>query len=137
MTYLCVRNKDNIASMMYGHSFMFCFVHWDISSRNLYVGVLISLWLFLFAAQPRIFLGWVKEVRTTKSLAWSSAGIRKYIFNPVAYCFPYKAKDLSVPSSYLGYILNGSLCYINSFCQRCVFYPVTPIHADEVFLPGD
>jgi hypothetical protein len=38
-----------------------------------YVGVLISLWLFLFpiflfAAQPKeFFLGWVKEVRTTKS----------------------------------------------------------------------
>jgi hypothetical protein len=33
-----------------------------------YIGVLISLWLILFAAQPKgIFLGLVKEVRTTKS----------------------------------------------------------------------
>jgi hypothetical protein len=33
-----------------------------------YVGVLISLWLFVFAAQPKeYFLGWVKEVRTTRS----------------------------------------------------------------------
>jgi hypothetical protein len=30
--------------------------------------VLISLWLFLFAAQPKeFFLGWVKEVKTMKS----------------------------------------------------------------------
>jgi hypothetical protein len=39
----------------------------------IYVGMLISLWLFLFpiflfAAQPKeFFFGWVKEVRTTKS----------------------------------------------------------------------
>jgi hypothetical protein len=40
--------------------------NWQRPTR--YVGVLISLWLFLFAAQQnRIFLGWVKEVRTTKS----------------------------------------------------------------------
>jgi hypothetical protein len=40
---------------------------------EIYVGVLISLWLFLFhlrvvcSTTKRIFLGWVKEVRTTKS----------------------------------------------------------------------
>jgi hypothetical protein len=39
----------------------------------LYVGVLISLWLFLFhlrmvcRTNKRIFLGWVKEVTTTQS----------------------------------------------------------------------
>jgi hypothetical protein len=39
----------------------------------IYVGVLISLWLFLFhplvvcSSTNGIFLGWVKEVRTTKS----------------------------------------------------------------------
>jgi hypothetical protein len=35
-----------------------------------YVGVLISLWLFLFpvcSRTKRTFLGWVKEVRTTTS----------------------------------------------------------------------
>jgi hypothetical protein len=46
-----------------------------------YVGVLISLRIFLFpiflfAAQlKKIFLGWVKGVRTSKSLSvWSSEG---------------------------------------------------------------
>jgi hypothetical protein len=37
---------------------------------SLYVGVLISLWLFLFpicSTTKRIFLGWVKQGRTTKS----------------------------------------------------------------------
>jgi hypothetical protein len=37
---------------------------------SVYVGVLISLWFFLFPVcitTKRIFLGWVKEVRTTKS----------------------------------------------------------------------
>jgi hypothetical protein len=39
------------------------------SDTILYVGVLISLWLFIFSYlqhNKRIFLGWVKEVRTTK-----------------------------------------------------------------------
>jgi hypothetical protein len=37
---------------------------------KIHVGMLISLWLFLFpvcSTTKRIFFGWVKEVRTTKS----------------------------------------------------------------------
>jgi hypothetical protein len=40
------------------------------SAGTKYVGVLISLWLFLFpicSIRKLIFLGWVKEVTTTKS----------------------------------------------------------------------
>jgi hypothetical protein len=45
---------------------------WIADRHGESVGVLISLWLFLFpiflfAAQPKIFLGWVEKVRTTKS----------------------------------------------------------------------
>jgi hypothetical protein len=51
----------------------------------------------------RIFLGWVKEVRTMKSQvrgAPGGVGICRVntFFNPVACCFLYKAKDLSAPS---------------------------------------
>jgi hypothetical protein len=35
----------------------------DCAFRELYVGVLISLWLFLFAAQPKeFFLGGLKKL---------------------------------------------------------------------------
>jgi hypothetical protein len=74
------------------------------STRNVifwYIGVLISLWLFLFlicSTIKRAFLGWVKDVRTTKSkVCGAQGGICKYIFsNPVA-CFLYTAEDLSAP----------------------------------------
>jgi hypothetical protein len=41
----------------------------DNDRALVYVGVLISFWLFLFlirSTTERISLGWVKEVRTTK-----------------------------------------------------------------------
>jgi hypothetical protein len=59
--------------------------------------------IFLFAAQPKdFFLGWVKEVRTTKScVSGAHGGICRvntvYFFNPVGCCLLYKAKDLSAP----------------------------------------
>jgi hypothetical protein len=34
---------------------------------SVFVGVLVSLWLFLFSAQPKEFFFDVKEVRTMKS----------------------------------------------------------------------
>jgi hypothetical protein len=44
--------------------------------RNGHVGVLISLWLFLFAKQPKeFFLEGLKEVRTTNSLCGAQEGI--------------------------------------------------------------
>jgi hypothetical protein len=72
--------------------------------RQYYVGVLISLWLFLFlifllAAQPKqFFLDRLKKLEQRVISVWSSGGdiSSKYIFfNPVACCFLYKAKDLS------------------------------------------
>jgi hypothetical protein len=47
------------------------------------------------STSKRVFLGWVKEVRTTKSLS-GARGICKVniFFNSVA-CFLYKAEDLS------------------------------------------
>jgi hypothetical protein len=42
----------------------------DFEQSAIYAGVLTNLWLFLFpisSKTKRIFLGWVKEVRTTKS----------------------------------------------------------------------
>jgi hypothetical protein len=65
--------------------------------------VLISLWLFLFAAQPKeFFLDGLKklEQQSRKCVElWGRGGICKYIlfFSPVACCFLYKAEDLSVP----------------------------------------
>jgi hypothetical protein len=58
------------------------YVSWKKSFKyklSVYVGVLISLWLFLFpvfqfATQPTFFLGWVKEVRTTKSQVYGAQG---------------------------------------------------------------
>jgi hypothetical protein len=50
-----------------------------LQKNNCYVGVLISLWFFLFptcSTTKRIFLGWVKEVRTTKpKLCGAQGGI--------------------------------------------------------------
>jgi hypothetical protein len=44
----------------------------------MYIGVLISLWLFLFpicSTTKRIFVGWDKEVRTNEVISvWSSGG---------------------------------------------------------------
>jgi hypothetical protein len=45
-----------------------------------------------------MFLGWVKEVRTTKSQMCEPQGEyveKMHVSNPVACCFLYKAKDLS------------------------------------------
>jgi hypothetical protein len=45
-------------------------IHSSMLGRITYVGVLISLWLFLFpicSITKIIFLRWIKEVRTTKS----------------------------------------------------------------------
>jgi hypothetical protein len=44
--------------------------HFKEQNIKSYVGVLINLWLFLFpicSTSKIIFLGWDKEVRTTKS----------------------------------------------------------------------
>jgi hypothetical protein len=51
------------------------------TSREIYVRGLISLWLFLFATflfaaqTKRIFLGWVKEIRTMKSYVCAAQGV--------------------------------------------------------------
>jgi hypothetical protein len=69
----------------------------EISS--MYVGVLISLWLFLFAAQPKEFFldGLKKLQQRSHKFVWSLRGNMEIHFsNPVA-CFLYKAKDLSPP----------------------------------------
>jgi hypothetical protein len=58
----------------------------------------ISLWLLLFAAQPKdFFLDGLNKLEQRN--VWSSGGICRVniFFNPVA-CFLYKAKDLSAPS---------------------------------------
>jgi hypothetical protein len=74
---------------------------------GLYVGVLISLWLllfpiFLFAAQPKeFFLDGLKKLEqgSHKCVELRGEYVEKIdFFNPVAYCFLYKAKDLSAPS---------------------------------------
>jgi hypothetical protein len=71
-----------------------------------YVGVLISLWIFLsifcrFAAQPKeLFLDGLKklEQRSHKCVELRGNMYSIYIFfSPVACCFLYKAKDLSAP----------------------------------------
>jgi hypothetical protein len=72
-----------------------------IFSRASYVGVLISLWLFLlpiflFAAQPKEFF-----LDDEVISVWSSGGnMYIHFFNPVASCFRDNAKDLSAPPSY-------------------------------------
>jgi hypothetical protein len=71
---------------------------------SLYVRVLISLWLFifpifLFAPQPEeLFLDGLKklEQRSHKYVELRINVYGKYrVFNPVACCFLYKAKDFS------------------------------------------
>jgi hypothetical protein len=65
-----------------------------------YVGVLISLWLFLFAAQPKeIFLDGLKKLdqRSHKCMELRGEYVNNFFFNLVACCFLYKAKDLSAP----------------------------------------
>jgi hypothetical protein len=59
-----------------------------------YVGVLISLWLFLFAAQPKeFFLDGLKKLEQQSHKCVELRG--EY----VACRFLYKAKDLSAPPS--------------------------------------
>jgi hypothetical protein len=68
----------------------------------MYVGVLISLWLFLFAAQPKeFFLGGLKklEQRSHKGVELRGEYVNTFFLIPAAFCFLYKAKDLSPPSS--------------------------------------
>jgi hypothetical protein len=58
--------------------------------------VLISLWLFLFAAQPKeFFLDGLKKLehRSRKCVELTGEYVNTF-FNPVA-CFLHKAKDLS------------------------------------------
>jgi hypothetical protein len=69
---------------------------------NLYVGVLISLRLFLFAAQPKeFFLDGLKKLEQQSHKCVELRGgicrVNTFFFNPLA-CFLYKAKDLSAPS---------------------------------------
>jgi hypothetical protein len=64
-----------------------------------YVGVLISLCLFLFAAETKeFFLDWLKklEQRSHKCVEVRGEYVNTF-FNPVAFCFLYKTKDLSAP----------------------------------------
>jgi hypothetical protein len=64
-----------------------------------YVGVLVSLWLFLFASQPKeFFLGGLKklEQRSHKCVELRGEYVNTF-FKSVA-CFLYKAKDLSAPT---------------------------------------
>jgi hypothetical protein len=50
----------------------------ELELSGLYVRVLISLWLFLFAVEPKeFFFRRVKEVRTTKSQVCGAQG--KYV----------------------------------------------------------
>jgi hypothetical protein len=72
-----------------------------------YIGVLISLWrfvfpIFLFEAQPKeIFLDGLKklEQRSHKCVELRGEYVEQIHFlNPVACCFLYKAKDLTAPS---------------------------------------
>jgi hypothetical protein len=71
-----------------------------------YVGVLISVWLFLFptflfAAQTKEFFldGLNKlEQRSHKCVELRGEYVELiFFFNPIACCFLYKAKDLSAP----------------------------------------
>jgi hypothetical protein len=71
---------------------------------RIYEGVLISLWLFLFpicSTTKRIFLGWGKEVRTTKSYVCGAQGwicrVNIFFQSRSLFFFLYKAKDLSAP----------------------------------------
>jgi hypothetical protein len=66
--------------------------------------VLISLWFYIShilvvcSIKKIIFLGWVKEVRTTESNICEIQGEicrANTYFQSIACCFLYKAKDLS------------------------------------------
>jgi hypothetical protein len=64
-----------------------------------YVGVLISLWLFLFAAQAKeFFLDGLKKLEQRSHKCVELGGICKYIFFS-SIAFFYKAKDLLAPPS--------------------------------------
>jgi hypothetical protein len=65
----------------------------------MYIGADKSLAFPICSTTKRIFLGWVKEVRTTKSCVELRREYVQYIhvFNPIASCFLYKDKDLSAP----------------------------------------
>jgi hypothetical protein len=73
-----------------------------------YTGLLISLWLFLFAAPKEFLLDGLKRLEQRSHKCVELGGICKFIFfNPVAFCFLYKAKDLSAP---LIYVCSASVC---------------------------
>jgi hypothetical protein len=75
------------------------------SSHRVYVGVLISLWLFLFAAQPKeFFLDGLKnlEQRSHKCVELRGEYVEQiHFFYPVACCFLYKAKHLLAPPPFV------------------------------------
>jgi hypothetical protein len=102
---------------------------------RIYVGVLISLWLFLFpvflfATQPKeFFLDGLKklEQRSHKCEELGISRVNTFFFNPVA-CFLYKAKHLSAPSYTLKLDINFLLIpYLLTYgadpflrsCQLC------------------
>jgi hypothetical protein len=91
----------------------------------IYVGVLISLWLFLFlfflfAAQPKeFFLDGLKklEQQSHKCVQLRGEYVEEmHFFNPVACCFLYKAKDLSAPPRiYTPLLTRGSACMAEEY----------------------
>jgi hypothetical protein len=73
----------------------------NLANHKNYVGVLISLWLFLFAAQPKeFFLDRLKKLaqRSHQCVELRGEYVEKiHFFIPITCCFLYKAKDLSAP----------------------------------------
>jgi hypothetical protein len=58
--------------------------------------MLISLSLFLFAAQPKeFFLDGSKKLEQSHKCVQLRGNMQIQFFNPAACCFLYKAKDLS------------------------------------------
>jgi hypothetical protein len=90
------------------------------SDAMIYVGVLIKSFS-ICSTTKRIFLGWFKEVRTTKSqVCGAQGGICRVntFFNPVACCFLYKAKDLSAhPRTYRVSLTSISVETGSFFCE--------------------
>jgi hypothetical protein len=76
-------------------------------SIHIYIGMLVSLWLFLFpiflfAAQPKeFFLDGLKKLEQKSHMFVELRGgicrVQISFFNHVACSFLYKAKDLSAP----------------------------------------
>jgi hypothetical protein len=107
---------------------MRCFVWFLCSSLysaiNIYVGVLISLWLFLFhllvvwSTTKEFFLDGFKKVEqwSHKCGAQGEYVVQILFCNPVACCSISKAKDLSAPHrtwrGIVGRVMNGELEWI-------------------------